>query len=69
MQTMEGYFDGKNILPLGEIESSKRYRVRITFLEELTREEDLRLLTSHSDPFTFWNDEREDIYQDYVKEV
>jgi hypothetical protein len=30
-------------------------------------EEEIRMLTANSDAFDFWEDEREDIYQDYLK--
>jgi len=66
LQPIDGYYDGKNIVPLGEIKSAKHYKVRITFLEELTTEEEIRLLASHSNAFEFWNDPKEDIYQDYL---
>ena len=66
LQPIEGYFDGTHIMPLEELKTGKHYRVRITFLEELTPEEELRLQASHSDAFEFWNDPKEDIYQDYL---
>ena len=66
MNTIEGVFDGKRIIPLGAIEGTKHYRVQITFVEELTPEEEVRLVASHSDAFEFWNDTREDLYQDYL---
>ena len=66
LQPIEGYFDGKNILPLVEIKDKKHYKVRITFLEELSSEDETRLLVSQSDAFDFWNDPKEDLYQDYI---
>ena len=66
LQPIEGYYDGKHILPLGEIKSGKHYKVRITFLEELSPEEEVRMLASHSDAFDFWSDPKEDLYQDYL---
>lgn len=32
-----------------------------------TDEEEIRTFVSNSDAFDFWQDEREDIYQDYLK--
>ena len=32
-----------------------------------TEEEEIRMLTANSDAFDFWEDEREDIYQDYLE--
>gem|GEM_PF-697398 len=67
METIEGFYDGQRILPLTKIQDHRHRRVRITLLEELTEEEEIRLAASHSDAFTFWEDPREDIYQDYIK--
>jgi hypothetical protein len=63
---IEGYYDGNRIVPLAKIPSGKHFRVKITFLEELTPDEESRLAASHSDAFEFWNDPREDLYQDYL---
>jgi len=67
METIEGYYDGTHILPLVKIQDHRHRRVKITMLEELTEEEEIRLATSHSDAFEFWEDPREDLYQDYIK--
>lgn len=66
MQTIEGYFDGKRIVPLAKMPDSHHRRVKITLLEEISPEEETRLAASHSDAFEFWNDHREDLYQDYL---
>ncbi|HLP44492.1 MAG TPA: hypothetical protein VK469_01005 [Candidatus Kapabacteria bacterium] len=41
-------------------------KVIITFLEEIDEDEDLRNFSDQTDAFSFWEDEREDIYQDYL---
>ena len=64
--TIEGYYDGKRIVPLAKIHNDKHYRVKITFLEELSPDEEARIAASHSDAFEFWNDPRENLYQDYL---
>ena len=33
------------------------------------QDEEIRAFTANSDAFEFWNDEREDIYQDYLKKT
>lgn len=66
MQTIEGFFDGKTFIPLEKVPVSKKYKVIITFVEEIDEAEELRNLSSQTDSFEFWNDEREDIYQDYL---
>jgi hypothetical protein len=67
MQTIEGYYDGTHILPLTKIQDHRHRRVKITMLEVITEEEEIRLASSRSDAFEFWEDPREDIYQDYLK--
>lgn len=66
MQTIEGIFDGKTFIPMEKIPVSKAYRINITFVEELDDTEEVRNLSAQMDSFEFWNDEREDIYQDYL---
>ncbi len=67
MQTIEGIFDGKTFIPMEKIPVSKAYRVNITFVEEIDENEEVRGLAAQMDSFEFWEDEREDIYQDYLK--
>ncbi len=67
MQTIEGIFDGKTFIPMERIPVSTAYRVNITFVEEIGETEELRNLSSQMDSFEFWEDECEDIYQDYLK--
>jgi hypothetical protein len=66
MQTIEGLFDGKTFIPLEKIPVSKKYKVIITFVEEIDETEEIRNLSAQTDSFEFWKDEREDIYQDYL---
>jgi hypothetical protein len=66
MQTIEGYFDGKRIVPLTKIRDTRHRRVSITLLEEISPEEEARMAASQSDAFEFWSDPREDLYQDYI---
>lgn len=68
MQTIEGIFDGKTFIPMEKIPVSTAYRVNITFVEELDEATEVRNLTAQTDAFGFWNDEREDIYQDYLED-
>ena len=66
MQTIEALFDGKTFIPLEKIPVSKKYKVIITFVEELDETEDeVRSLAAQTDSFKFWENEEEDIYQDY----
>lgn len=66
MQTIEGIFDGKTFIPLEKVPVSKKYKVIITFVEEFDEDEEIRSLSAQTDSFGFWEDEREDLYQDYL---
>ena len=74
-ENVEGYcatcrkklFDGKNVKALEELPEGKRYKVLITLLEEIEESEEIRYVFSNSDSFTFWVNEKEDIYQEYLK--
>lgn len=67
MKAIKGIYDGEKIKPLEKISAKKNTKVIITFLEEEGKDEDssIREYTSNSQAFDFWNDDREDIYQDY----
>ena len=66
MQTIEGLFDGKTFIALEKVPVTKKYKVIITFVEEIDETEEIRNLSAQTDCFEFWEDEREDIYQDYL---
>ncbi len=67
MITVKGIFDGKNVKALEELPQGKKYNVLITLLEEIKESEEIRYVFSNSDSFTFWVNEKEDIYQEYLK--
>ncbi|MBI4535341.1 MAG: hypothetical protein HY708_03620 [Ignavibacteriae bacterium] len=67
MLTVKGIYDGKQIRPLKKLSLKKKYKVVITFLEEIEDSSGIRAFTSQSEGFSFWEDEREDIYQDLLK--
>ncbi len=66
MQTIEAIFDGQTFVPLEKVPVSTKYKVIITFVEELDETEEIRDLSAQMDSFEFWKDEREDLYQDYL---
>jgi hypothetical protein len=66
MQTIEAIFDGQTFVPLEKVPVSKKYKVIITFVEELDEAEEIRNLAAQTDSFRFWQDESEDLYQDYL---
>lgn len=69
MLAVKGIYDGSRIQLLEKIKNRKRYKVIITFVEEMegSREEsELRDFSAQTKSLEFWNDKREDIYQDYL---
>ncbi len=66
MIAVEGIYDGQKVLPLEKIPVSKRYKVIITFVEEIDEAEEVRQLAAQTDGFKFWENPEEDIYQDYL---
>lgn len=54
------------VVALEEFPTDKTYNVIITFIEELNDSEELRQFSAQTDGFSFWNDERENLYQDYL---
>ena len=70
MLSVKGIYDGKKVVPLEKIEGDKKYKLIITFLEEISdmeEDEAVRNFASPTDSFQFWEDSKEDIYQDYLK--
>ncbi|MCY7377105.1 MAG: hypothetical protein LH472_14185 [Pyrinomonadaceae bacterium] len=68
MLTVEGIYDGKNFVVLEGFPKEKRFKVMITFVEELDQTEELRDFSAQNDTFEFWNDSRENLYQDFLNE-
>ena len=68
MLTIQGLFDGKKFIALEKLPSKKKSKVLITFIDEVDETQEIRNLSSQLDAFTFWGNEEEDIYQDYLPE-
>ncbi len=68
MLTVEGIYDGKTFVALEKFPKEKRFKVMITFVEELDETEELRNFSANNESFEFWHDSREDIYQDFLSE-
>ncbi|MDX1941248.1 MAG: hypothetical protein SFU99_11900 [Saprospiraceae bacterium] len=66
MLTIQGIYDGDKFVALENFPSDKRFKVIITFLEEVDEEQEIRNFTAQTNALQFWEDEREDIYQDYL---
>ena len=69
MVSIQGIFDGKTILPLETVPTGKSYKLIITFVEEMPEDDNLHHFTAQSDAFLFWENEEEDIYQDYLPQI
>ncbi len=68
MLAIKGIYDGKKILPLEKTPLNQKFKVVITFLEELKDHESIRDFAYQSDALSFWDDTKEDLYQDYLNE-
>ena len=70
MLSIAGIYDGNSILPVEPIGEHKSCKVIITFIEELgsdaSEDEYLRNFGTTNASVAFWNDDLEDIYQDYL---
>ena len=70
MLAINGIYDGKTIYPIEKLpNTNKKYKVIITFVEEMDGNEETRNFSSQSNAFSFWEDKREDLYQDYLKKI
>ncbi len=70
MLSVPGIYDGKSIYPTDVINDHRKYKVIITFVEELDNTEaeelNIRNFGANHTSLEFWNDPKEDIYQDYL---
>ena len=66
MLAIQGIYNGTHIVPL-ETMPVKKYKIIITFVEEIDDTEDIRPLLAQNAAFDFWNDAREDLYEEYLK--
>jgi hypothetical protein len=70
MLSIKGVYDGHKVHLSESIKDNKKYKVIVTFVEELKEDEvfELREFGIHADAaLDFWNDPAEDLYQDYLK--
>lgn len=69
MFSVQGIYDDGKVFPTEKIKVDKKYKVIITFVEELNVDEEegmIRNFGGNSSAFSFWNNKKEDIYQDYL---
>jgi hypothetical protein len=66
MFAIRGIYDGKSIKITDKIKERKKFKVIITFVEEIdSNDEEFRSFSSQTKGLEFWHDPREDIYQDF----
>jgi len=70
MDAIRGVYDGEKIIATDKIPTRKKYKLIITFVEEIEDMgqpvEEIRSFTAQTEGLSFWQDEREDLYQDYL---
>ena len=66
MLAIKGVYDGKRIKLLEKPPKNGKCKVIVTFLEELDEAHEIRNFSAQTTSFIFWNDSKEDIYQDYL---
>ncbi len=68
MLAIPAIYESGKIFPLEKIPAKGKYKVIITFVEALGDEEDVRNFAAQTDALSFWENEEEDIYQDFLVE-
>ena len=66
MVAVKGIFDGRVIQLLEKVEAKPNARVVVTFMDDDVVEDGLRDMVASPNDFDFWNDPREDVYQDFM---
>ena len=67
MLAVHGIYDGKSVKITDRITEKKKYKVVVTFIEELQEvDNELRDFSSQTRGLEFWEDSKEDMYQDYL---
>ena len=67
MITVRGIYDGHQVKITDQISDKRKYKVIVTFIEEIPMDEDdVRNFASKSEGFDFWENTAEDVYQDYL---
>ena len=67
MLTVKGVYNGTEFVALEDFPKNKNFKVIITFVEEIDEDEEIRQFSAQTDALAFWDDEREDLYQDFLK--
>jgi len=65
MLSVNGIYDGKSVKITDRITKKRKYKVVVTFIEELP-DDSIRDFSAQISGLEFWEDSQEDIYQDYL---
>ncbi|MGF7139762.1 hypothetical protein [Roseimarinus sediminis] len=66
MLSFKGVFDGDKVRLIDKPTDKKKYKVIVTFVEEIGVDDEIREFASQTDGLDFWKVEDEDLYQDYL---
>jgi len=67
MFSVRGIYDGKSVKITDKISEKKKYKVVVTFIEELQKDDnDIRDFSVQTSGLDFWENPKEDLYQDYL---
>lgn len=67
MLSIKGIYDGKTLKLLEDVQVFSPKKVIVTFIEELDDMKQVREYAAQTSSFSFWEDPKEDLYQDYLK--
>ncbi len=67
MLAVHGIYDGKTVKITDRTTEKKKFKVVVTFIEELQQDDsELCNFSAQTSGLDFWGDSREDLYQDYL---
>ena len=66
MLSISGFYDGKTIKALEKTPKNKKFKVVITFIEEIEDPSQIRDFSAQTSSFSFWENPKEDLYQDFL---
>ncbi len=58
MRAIKGIFDGENFIALENFPKKKKYKVVITFIEEIDNDEEIRSFSAQTKALSFYNNEK-----------
>ncbi len=68
MISVQGIYDGKSVKILEKITDKKKFKVVVTFIEEIKPDDsELRSFSAQTTSMGFWENKEENIYQDYLR--